>query len=240
METTLHRQLKELYADPHSQEEVQLDDYRIDVIRNDVLIEIQLGSLAAIRDKVQKLLQNHRVIIVKPVIDRKHLIKLSGPNGEVLSRRRSPKRGNVMTLFDELVYCTKLFPHPNLCIDVPFLEIEELRFKGQGRRRWRRKNNFQIEDQKLLKVTSLQRFLTGDDLRKLIRKKMPTNFHTGHLAEAIDEPRETAQQMAYCFARMNICEQVGKEGNTLIYRFKTTRQRKKSSTFRKILPSLIL
>jgi len=238
METTLHRQLKELYADAKSEQEVQLGNYRIDVVRDNVLVEIQLGSLAAIRDKIQTLLENHRVLLVKPIIDRKHLIKLKSRGGEIISRRRSPKRGNVMSLFDELVYCTKIFPHPNLCIDVPFIEIEELRFEGQGRKRWRRKNSFQIEDQKLLTVTSIQRFVSGTDLRKLIQKKLPATFHTGHLAQATGEPRKTAQQMAYCFARMNISEQVGKEGNTLLYRFKRTRQKKNAPVFKEILPAL--
>ena len=62
METTLHRQLKELYADPHSRQEVPLDKYRIDVVRGDVLVEIQLGSIAAIRDKIHKLLVDHYVL----------------------------------------------------------------------------------------------------------------------------------------------------------------------------------
>jgi hypothetical protein len=238
METTLHRQLKELYADENSQQEVQMDKYRIDVIRDDVLVEIQLGSLAAIRDKIQTLLKNHRVLLVKPIVDRKHLIKLKSRGGDIISRRRSPKRGNIMSLFDELVYCTKIFPHPNLCIDVPFIEIEELRFEGQGRKRWRRKNSFQIEDQKLIGVTRVQRFVSGADLRKLISKKLPSTFHTGDLAQAAGEPRKTAQQMAYCFARMNISEQVGKEGNTLLYRFKTTRPKKNTPVFKGILPAL--
>jgi hypothetical protein len=238
METTLHRQLKELYADARSEQEVQLGNYRIDVVRDNVLVEIQLGSLAAIRDKIQTLLENHRVLLVKPIIDRKHLIKLKSRGGEFISRRRSPKRGNVMSLFDELVYCTRIFPHPNLCIDVPFIEIEELRFEGQGRKRWRRKNSFQIEDQKLIGVTRVQRFVSGADLRKLIPKKLPSTFHTGHLAQATGEPLKKAQQMAYCFARMNISEQVGKEGNTLLYRFKTTRQKKNAPVFKDILPTL--
>ncbi|MDP7040263.1 MAG: hypothetical protein QGI45_13980 [Myxococcota bacterium] len=236
METTLHRQLKDLYANENSQQEVQMGKYRIDLVRDDVLVEIQLGSLAAIRDKIQTLIKSHRVLLVKPIVDRKHLIKLKSRGGDIISRRRSPKRANIMSLFDELVYCTKIFPHPNLCIDVPFIEIEELRFAGQGRKRWRRKNSFQIEDQKLIGITGVQRFSSGADLRKLIPKKLPSTFHTGDLAQAIGEPRKTAQQMAYCFARMNISEQIGKEGNTLLYRFKNTRQKKNMRVFEEIWP----
>jgi len=228
METTLHRQLKELYADPHSRQEVPLDKYRIDVVRGDVLVEIQLGSIAAIRDKIHKLLVDHYVLVVKPIIARKHLIKLDKRDGDVVSRRRSPKRGNIMNLFDELVYCTRLFPHPNLCIDVPLIEMEELRFPGHGRRRRHRDNDFQVQDQRLLKIESIQRFATAGDLRKLIPGTLPTTFHTGHLAEAIGQSRSVAQQVAYCFRHMKITRPVGKKGNAILYRFKKSRSKKQS------------
>ena len=49
METSLHRQLKEKYASGDAAQEVTWGDYRIDVVSEDQLIEIQHGSLAAIR-----------------------------------------------------------------------------------------------------------------------------------------------------------------------------------------------
>lgn len=221
METTLHRQLKQLYTDTRSRQEVPLDNYRIDVVRGDVLVEVQLGSIAAIRDKLHKLLVDHCVLVVKPIIARKHLVKLDGPDGTPVSRRRSPKRGKLMDLFDELVYCTRLFPHPNLCIDVPLIEMEELRYPGHGRRRRHRENDFQIQDQRLLKVESIHRFATAADLRKLIPSTLPATFHTGQLAQALGQSRETAQQIAYCFRHMKITRKVGKEGNAILYRFQT-------------------
>ena len=49
METTLHRQLKELYADDPEQREVAVDGYRIDAVREDELVEVQSASLSAIQ-----------------------------------------------------------------------------------------------------------------------------------------------------------------------------------------------
>ena len=72
METTLHRQLKSLYAVDSSQQEVTVDGYRIDAIADGRLIEIQYGSLGAIRDKIQALLVNHAVLVVKPLAARKY------------------------------------------------------------------------------------------------------------------------------------------------------------------------
>ena len=71
METSLHRQLKAMYAGADGLQEVVHEGYRIDAIRGGELIEIQHGSLAAIRDKIRTLCAEHRVRIVKPIIANK-------------------------------------------------------------------------------------------------------------------------------------------------------------------------
>ncbi len=135
METTLHRQLKERFLRPGSEIEVNVQRYRIDVVTDGRLIEIQHSGLAAIRDKIQDLLQkNYWVEVVKPLIARKRLIKLSGKNGKIVQRRWSPRRGTMLDLFDELLYFTRVFPHPKLRLTCPLVEIEEQRFPGHGRR----------------------------------------------------------------------------------------------------------
>ena len=61
METSLHQQLKARYADDAARIEVKLGRFRIDAVVGDELIEIQHGSLAAIRDKIQTLVNDHDV-----------------------------------------------------------------------------------------------------------------------------------------------------------------------------------
>src|SRR5262245_52757155 len=90
METSLHRQLKALYAGDAAQVEQRLGDYRIDAVRPGELIEIQHGSLAAIRDKIATLLTDHKVLVVKPLIAKKTLVKLDRQGGREISRRQSP------------------------------------------------------------------------------------------------------------------------------------------------------
>ena len=76
METTLHRQLKALYAGTEARIEQRVAGYRIDAVRAGELIEIQHGGLAAIRTKIARLLEEHTVLVVKPLIARKQLVKL--------------------------------------------------------------------------------------------------------------------------------------------------------------------
>jgi hypothetical protein len=218
METALHRQLKEIYADGEAQLEAPLDAFRIDVICGGELVEIQHGSLAAIRDKVAKLLLSHRVLVVKPIVSCKWIVRQDARGGRVLSRRRSPKQGVLLDLFHELIYFTRVFPHANLALEVPLVEIEEWRYPGHGRRRRWRANDHQIEDQKLLRVHRVHRFRSGDDLIQLLPEGLPEPFHTGHLAEQCGVPRWIAQQIAYCLRKMQLVDEAGKAGNALLYR----------------------
>ena len=225
METSLHRQLKSHYAASSAEQEVSCDGYRIDAVSDGELIEIQHGSLAAIRDKILTLLKKHRVTVVKPIIARKQLVKLARRGGKVVERRLSPKRGQLLDVFDELVYFTHVFPHKRLTLEVLLVEVEELRYPGHGRRRRRRSRDFQVEDQRLLSVVEVHRFRTLADLREVLPRQLPDTFHTGHLAECLEVTRWAAQRIAYCLRETGAIKSVGKRGNALLYR-----QRRRASS----------
>lgn len=217
METSLHRDLKQYYADDGSATEVKLGRYRIDVVRGAELVEIQHGSLAAIRNKIQALTAEHDVRVVKPIIVRKTLVKRRRKGGRVVDRRTSPKRGSPVDLFDELIYFRRVFPHPRLILDVVLCDVEEWRYPGHGRRRWRRPNAHQVEDQKLLTVHEVLSFRGGDDLLALLPPEMPRPFHSGHVAAGLKIARHAAQRIVYCLREMSLLRQVGKQRNTRLY-----------------------
>lgn len=224
METSLHRDLKTLYADQDAQFEVSLDGYRIDVISDGRLVEIQHGALTAIRDKVKDLLKKHEVVVVKPIVAKKTLVKLASKDGPIISRRLSPKRGTFFDLFDDLIHFTRVFPHKRLTLEVPLVEIEEWRYPGHGRRRRWSKNDYEIEDQKLVAVHETYHLKTAADLVRLIERPMPQPFHTGHLAESLQVRRWVAQRIAYCFRQTGAVREVGKQGNTRLYEFAGARK----------------
>jgi len=218
VETSLHKQLKQLYAGTAARTEVVLDRYRIDAVSRGRLIEIQHGSLAAIRDKIRHLLDNHRVLVVKPIVRNKLLIKQSAADGPVVSQRTSPKRGAILDVFEELVYFTRVFPHPRLSLEVVLVDIEEWRYPGHGRRRRWRENDFVVADQKLVTVGASHRLRRAADLVKLMPPGVPAEFHTGQLSEHCGIRRHVAQRIAYCLREMKAARQIGKQGNSLVYR----------------------
>jgi hypothetical protein len=217
METSLHRELKQHYAAATGLVEQRIGRYRIDVIRDRQLIEIQLASLTAIRDKIAALVKKHDVLLVKPIIICKHLIKLRRAGGRIVSRRRSPKKRTLLDLFDELVHFTRVYPHRRLTLEVPLIEIEEHRYPGHGRRRWRRDNDHLVEDQHLLQIHEVHQFRTAADLCRMLPGNLPRPFHTGQLADGLSVERWIAQRMAYCLRHIGAIQQVGKLRGAWLY-----------------------
>lgn len=215
METTFHRQLKELYATDESQREVWVDGFRVDAAVNGVLIEIQQASLAALRDKTRELLTGHPMVIVKPLVAHKLLLKRNRTGGPVESRRSSPRRQTLLHLFDDLVHFVTVFPHPRLTLEVLLTTQEEDRL-SIVRRRWRGKD-YRVEDRRLVAVQSRHALRTVDDLRRLLPDGLEQPFSTETLACAAEIPRWLAQKMAYCLRQTGAVEVIGKQKNSILY-----------------------
>jgi hypothetical protein len=222
METSLHHELKRHYAGPGGRTEVRIGRFRVDAIvcddRGEHLVEIQHGPLWVIRDKIRQLTRRHQVRIVKPIIGRKRLIKLSRKGGRVVDERMSPRQGKLLELFDELVYFTRAFPHRNLALEVLLVDIEELRFPRPNRRRpWRKQ--FAVEDQRLLEIRQSLLIATVSDLMQLVDCPLSPTFGTAHLAKALNIERWRAQRIAYVLRESGAVAAVGKQRGAWIYRW---------------------
>lgn len=227
METSLHQRLKHEYAQDESQIEIKVGRYRIDAIRDDELIEIQHASLSSINRKIAALVKDHRVRVVKPLVLRKQLIRCAGKGQRVVSRRFSPKRGHLLDIFDELIYFTRVFPNPNLVLEVPLINIEEWSYPTPpSKKRRRRFKKFVVEDQRLVEIESVHEFHSVKDLTRLLPRDLPSPFDTAQLAEGMQTKRWIAQKIAYCLRHMKAIEKVGKRGNALLYRLPSPRKRR--------------
>lgn len=211
MEFTLHRQLKALYAGGEADTEVRLHGFRVDAVRDGELIEIQQGPLAAIRDKVHRLLLEHRVRVVKPIVAAKHVVRLSGPGGTPVSCRRSPKRGSLLEAFNDLVSFTRVFPHARLTLELLLVEVEERRFARRCRRR------YGVEDRCLLAILDRRNLHTAADLADLLPVRLPAEFDTAALAEQLGVPRYMAQRIAYCLRETRAVRSLGRRGRNIYY-----------------------
>ncbi len=218
LETTLHQQLKDLYSPRGSQQEVRLGRYRIDVVHRGRLIEIQHSGLGAIRDKVRILLDDHDVDVVKPLVEKKMLVRLDARQGQTVSQRWSPARGDRLGVFQELLHFANVFPHPRLRLITPLIQIEELRYPGHGRRRRWRKNDFVVQDQRITRIGESFEYRLATDLGELLPPELPEEFDTAQLSGALGVQPWQARQIAWVLKKTGATTEVGKRGNRFVYR----------------------
>ncbi len=214
-EGSLHAALKDWYAQPGDQFEVPVDGYFVDIVRGDLLVEIQTRSFSSIKGKLTDLVERHRLRLVYPVAREKWIVKLAGEGRTRFSRRKSPKRGAFEDLFGELVSFPQLLANPNFALEVLLTQEEELR-RHDPARAWRRRG-WITHDRRLLRVVDQRLFGTPEAVAALLPAGLAEPFTTSDLASALGKPRRLAQRMAYCLREMGVITQVGKQGNAILY-----------------------
>ena len=213
-EKPLHASLKEWYALPEDQFEVAVDGFVIDIVRDDLLIEIQTGNLASIKSKLNKLARSHRVRLIYPIAQEKWIVKLAKDDASGPTRRKSPKRGRVEDLFWEMVSFPQLLLNPNFSLEVLMIREEELR-RFEGKRRWR-KGGWATQERRLLGVEEQRSFEETSDWGAFLPEELET-FTAKDLAEAIGVRNRLAQRMVYCLRHVRVIELLGKQGRANLY-----------------------
>ncbi len=130
-EKRLHRILKRLLTEAsHGETEVPIGKYVADVLGEGGIVEIQTGSLRPLLPKLNDYLQatEHRITVVHPIIAEKQLIRSDRETGEILSSRRSSRRGRAEDILPELYWLSELLPCERICIWVLLIRAEEVRF----------------------------------------------------------------------------------------------------------------
>ncbi len=213
-EGPLHAALKEWYAQPGDLWEAPVDGYHIDLVRGELLIEIQTGNFSSARRKLEKLTLTHPVRLVYPIPLEKYILRL-GEGGEVLGRRRSPKRGEPLDVFWELVRLPGLLSREGFSLELVLIEEEEVRVQDP-KRGWRR-GHWVIHERRLLEIIDGLEFSCPAELLTLLPEGLPEPFTTAELSTALGKSRRFAQAMAYSLTAEGALTRVGKKGRAWEY-----------------------
>ncbi len=217
-EKPLHASLKRWCARDGDKFEMPVDGFVIDVVRGDLLIEVQTRGFSSMKRKLGQLLaMGHRVRIVHPIPTSKWIVKVDA-DGVVLGRRMSPQHGSPIDIFKELVSFPDLITNPGLEIQLVLTHEEEYRHHDPTKA-WRRKG-WVVDERRLLSVEGTVDIRNSADLGVLIPAGLPDPFTTSDLAKALGRPRRLGQQMAYCLHNASVIEQSGKRGNAIEYRMR--------------------
>lgn len=215
-EGSLHSAVKEWYTTYGDRLEARVENSIVDIVRGNLLIEIQTGNFAAIRKKLQRLLKNHRIRLVYPVAKEKIITRVSASGNEVLSSRKSSKRGKLIDIFNELVRMPELINEDNLSIEVLLIKQEEVRCED-GKGSWRRKGQ-SIKDKRLMEVYERVEFENKEDFLIVLPDGLCQPFTTKDLAQTGGYRIGEARKIAYCLKKMGAITETGKKGNAILYK----------------------
>jgi hypothetical protein len=214
-EMSLHAALKEWYGRSHDRFEAEVEGYIIDIVRDRRLIEIQTRHLYVMKAKFKRLLPDYALHIIHPIHRDKWIVRQS-ETGEAISRRKSPKRGQIADIFYELVRIHAWLDHPNLTIEAVLTQEEEiLRHDGAGS--WRRRG-WSIHDRRLLAVVARQQFAAPADYCGILPADLSDPFTNIDLAVALNCRANLAQKITYTLRHIGGLELVGKQGRAHLYR----------------------
>lgn len=214
-EKTLHAALKNYFEPYADNQETAIGRYVADIVGPQGIIEIQTRSLSRLHDKLQVFLEAAWVTVVYPIAQVKWVCWLDPDTGELLSRRRSPKKGRPEHAFYELYRLADLLGHPNLQVCLVFLELEEYRQQnGYGRGKKRRATRYECRPLDILD----QRLFTGiDDWAALLPKSMPQPFTTADYSSFAHLHLHTAQRALALLYKVGALQRVGKQGRYYLY-----------------------
>jgi hypothetical protein len=213
-EHSLHSEIKNWYSLPGDKFEVKIDDFIVDIVRNALLIEIQTRNFSAIKMKLTKLLRNHEIRLVYPIPQLKWIVQVT-KSGEVIRRRKSPRKGRLVDLFYELVNTPSLVREENFSLEVLMIEEEELRC-NDGKGSWRRRGT-SIKDRKLINVNSRTLFKNEKDFQRFLPNYLIEPFTNKEFAKLSGVSINFARRITYCLRKMGAITSAGKKGKELIF-----------------------
>ena len=215
-EKSLHAGIKEWYGRSTDQFEVKVDGFVIDIVRGEQLIEIQTRHFGAMKRKLKRLLDKHPVLLLHPIAQEKWIVRQTAV-GQLISRRKSPKKGQPLDLFAELMRIPHLLSHSNLIVGAVLTRQEEV-WRDDGRGSWRRKG-WSLHDHRLLSVVAMHTFARPAELLTLLPPDLPQPFTNRQLAQAANVRLNLAQRITYTLSRCGVAEQVGKQGRSNLYEY---------------------
>ena len=218
-ESSLHNTLKIFYAEKYAgKTEVEADGHIYDILCEDgQVIEIQTKNLSKLAGKIKDAIDHgHKVRLVYPLVYRTRII-LTSENGELISKRLSPKKGCIYDILRELTGLTDILLNKKFTLEVITINMIEHRVRtgepvqtANKSRRFRKnwlKVNKRLED-----ILETKQFKTKKDYLSLLPANMPEEF----CAKDLNLPKY-AHILLWVLSRIPVIKQTRPKGNTKYY-----------------------
>lgn len=215
-EKTLHAVLK-CYFEPHEDnQEISLGGFVADIAGENGVIEIQTRNFNALRKKLELFLEFCDVTVVYPIPQIKYLSWLDTDTGEIVSKRKSPKKGSIYDSIKELYKIKYTLDNPRMNLCFIMLELEEIRYLN-GWSKDKKKGSTRC-DRIPIDILDKIYIHTSEDYKIFVPENLPKEFTSLDFSKCAKIRRDVAQTTLNILCYMNITEKIGKSGRTNIYR----------------------
>lgn len=213
-EKTLHKTIKNLYEPNHLYQEIKIDNYYVDICKDNNIIEVQTKQFNKFRDKITYLLSlnKYKINIVYPVFTSKMIYNIN--NGEITGPKKSPKKFRIPEVFHELYMIKQLLGHKDLMITLLLFEINEYREITNNRR------GYFCYDRIPTKLVDEIVLKDNNDYIKLLPSDLNETFTSKEICLKTKTNVKYVNKMLNVMKHLNVVEVVGKDGRKLLYNVK--------------------
>ena len=168
-EKTVHAVLKRFYEPDPEHQEIPVENFVADILRDGEIIEIQTRGFNKLRRKLDTFLKYYPVTIVYPIIHTKWLYWINEETGELSPKRKSPKIGTFYDAVPELYKIKMYLDNPNLHLCLVLIDADEYRLLN-GWSRDRKKGSSRFDR---IPVADARRLMGPDKIVGATTKTVP-------------------------------------------------------------------
>lgn len=216
-ERLVHSTLKYYLEPDDSCHEIPIGSYVADIFRKETgqILEIQTKGFDRLRDKLEYFLNDYHVTVVHPIVREKYLCWVDPETGEVISRRKSPRKGRATDILPEIYRLPKLQNHPNLSFAALLMDMEEYRLLD-GWNKDKKRGSHRMERYPTA-IDSMVLLHASSDFAALL-PDLPEEFTRKDLAKATRLSATTTAYAVKVWERAGSLIQVGKSGRQYLYK----------------------
>lgn len=202
-ESSLHNTLKTLYSvTKNGKTEVNLHGYIYDIVTDDDgIFEIQTKNLSKLLPKIMTTLENgSKITVVYPIIAEKKVV-LYDDDGNILSKRKSPKKQTIYAIFDELTGIYPVLLNKNFTLEVLHIKMIEERKRTSepvqsSNKKRRFKHDWVKTNKRLEEIIATTPFKNLEDYLKLLPTGLPECFCAKDVYNAFSASKEYPAEAA--------------------------------------------
>ncbi len=214
-ERTLHQILKYYFEPDDTFHEIKVGRYVADICRDGSITEIQTRAFRSLRGKLKAYRDKYNVNVVFPIAMKKHLSWVSPETGEIISRRKSPKKGQPWDILYELYSLRPDMPLGGVKFTLVLCEMEDFKLlNGYGEDKKKRAPRFERIPTALCDIVTLESLA---DYAMLVPSSLGEHFTAAEFAKAAKMTRRTAGRAIQTLVTLGVISHIGTEKRTYIY-----------------------